>query len=60
METRYIIIIGGLVLFLILTFQVLSGLRIIKITYNWHKAGGLLLFTFAIFHLIIGVIYLIK
>uniref|UniRef100_A0A7C4XMM4 Cytochrome b561 domain-containing protein n=1 Tax=candidate division WWE3 bacterium TaxID=2053526 RepID=A0A7C4XMM4_UNCKA len=60
METKYLIITAGSVILIILTVQVLSGLRIIKANPKYHKWGGLIILTLAIIHAIIGASYLLK
>ncbi len=60
MQIKYIIILGGVFILSYLTFQVLSGLGKIKVPFSWHKIGGVLLLIIAIFHAIIGLLFLLK
>ncbi|MFO7666730.1 MAG: hypothetical protein R6V76_08935 [Desulfobacterales bacterium] len=51
-----IILIGGLVNLVLLLFQLLSGLRYIKVPFGVHKKTGILLVFCAIIHGILGFI----
>ncbi len=51
-----IILIGGLVNLILLLFQLLSGLRYIKVPFGVHKKTGIILVFCAIIHGILGFI----
>lgn len=51
-----IILIGGLVNLVLLLFQLLSGLRYIKVPFGVHRKTGILLVFSAIIHGILGFI----
>lgn len=56
---KVIVLIGGILMFLLLSFQILSGLKIIKVPFIWHKRGAIALFLFAIVHAMIGVLFVL-
>lgn len=60
MTANYAILAAGTILILVLFFQVLSGLRVIKVSPKVHKSGGLVLLALAIIHAVIGAAYLLK
>lgn len=45
---------GGILLFLLIVFQVLNGMRIIKVPLKVHKITALLLLLFGIIHAALG------
>lgn len=49
-----LIIIGGVFLFIVIVFQVASGLKFINIGFKYHKLGGIILLAITIVHMIIG------
>ena len=51
---------GGMVLFLLILIQVLGGLKIIKIKYDWHKYLGICILVFAFFHGILALLYFLN
>lgn len=44
----------GILLFILLIFQILIGKRIIKIPFVWHKRNAMALITIATLHALIG------
>ncbi len=50
-----IILIGGLVNLILLLFQLLSGLRYIKVPFGVHRKTGILLVFCAVIHGILGI-----
>lgn len=44
----------GIVLIFLLTFQLLVGLRILKIDFKWHRWNGILIFVIAMIHAFLG------
>lgn len=52
------LLISGIINFLLLLFQLLSGLRIIKVSFSIHKKTGILLFTIATIHGLVGIFIL--
>lgn len=44
----------GIILVFLLTFQLLVGLRVIKIDFKWHKWNGILIFIIAMIHAFLG------
>lgn len=51
-----IILIGGLVNLILLLFQLLSGLRYIKVPFGIHRKTGIILIFCAVIHGILGFI----
>jgi len=51
-----IILIGGLINLILLLFQLLSGLRYIKVPFGVHKKTGIVLVFCAVIHGILGFI----
>lgn len=49
-----VVVIGGAVLFVILTFQFLTGLSVIKLPVKYHKYAGIILFCLVFFHIVFG------
>lgn len=45
----------GLVLLILLTFQILTGARIIKVPFNYHRKNGYLLGLIAVIHALVGI-----
>jgi hypothetical protein len=58
MDTKYLIIIGGTTLLLFIIFQILSGLKLIKVDYKWHKYIGIGIALLALVHAVIGLVYI--
>ncbi len=52
------LLISGIINFLLLLFQLLTGLRIIKVSFSLHKKTGILLFIIASIHGLVGVFIL--
>ncbi len=52
------LLISGIINFLLLLFQLLSGLRIIRVSFNVHKKTGIALFIIATIHGLVGVLIL--
>jgi cytochrome b subunit of formate dehydrogenase len=50
--------ISGIINFILLLFQFLSGLRVIKVKIKVHKTTGIILFVIATLHGIIGIFVL--
>lgn len=50
--------ISGIINFILLLFQLLSGLRVIKVKIKVHKTTGIILFVIATLHGIIGIFVL--
>ena len=53
-----LVLIGGVTLFILVTFQILSGLGTIQVAPKYHKWVGLLIFILGIFHAIFGLLYI--
>lgn len=53
-----LVLIGGTALFLLVTFQVLTGLGTIQIAPKYHKWVGLLIFFLGILHATLGLLYI--
>ncbi len=51
------VVIGGFILAILLTFQILTGLGYLKVSQKYHHYTGIALYVLAIFHLILGLIY---
>lgn len=51
-----IILIGGLINFALLLFQLLSGLHYIKVPIGLHKKTGIILVVFAFIHGLLGIL----
>jgi hypothetical protein len=51
-----IILIGGLINFSLLLFQLLSGLHYIKVPFGVHKKTGIALVLFAFIHGLLGIL----
>lgn len=51
-----IILIGGMINLILLLFQLLSGLRYIKVPFGVHRKTGIILVFSAIIHAILGFI----
>ena len=51
-----IIFILGILNFLLLVFQLLSGLHVIKVSIGTHKKTGILLLTVAVIHGLLGIL----
>jgi len=45
---------GGIILFLLIAFQILNGLRIIKVPPKAHKITAFLILAFGIVHAVLG------
>ncbi|MGE5371380.1 MAG: hypothetical protein ACM3QZ_05255 [Solirubrobacterales bacterium] len=41
---------GGLLLFLLIAFQVMTGARIVKPDFQWHRKNGYLIMVIALLH----------
>ncbi len=48
---------GGIVLFFMTLFQVLQGVRIIKVDSKYHRINGYLILIFGMIHGLLGLIY---
>jgi hypothetical protein len=46
---------GGIVLFLLIVFQILNGMRMIKVPLKTHKIFAFIILLFGIFHAILGI-----
>lgn len=44
----------GILVFALIIFQVLNGLKIIKVPFKWHKRTALLILLIAILHAVVG------
>jgi hypothetical protein len=58
MDTKYLILFGGITLFVLIMFQVASGLKWIKVDYKWHRYAGIGTLIFALAHATIGYLFL--
>lgn len=45
----------GILLLVLLTFQILSGLRVIKVPFKYHRANGITIFAIALTHAFFGI-----
>jgi len=52
------LLISGIINFLLLIFQLLTGLRIIKVSFSLHKKTGIILFIIASIHGLAGIFVL--
>jgi len=50
---------GGIFLFVLLSVQLLTGLRLIKTKPNFHKYLGISIFVVVLFHMAMGLTYLL-
>ncbi len=46
---------GGLVILLVLVFQTLNGLKVVKVPFRCHKATGIALLVLGLFHAVLGI-----
>jgi predicted ferric reductase len=49
---------GGITLFILLSLQVMTGLKIIKAEYKVHKYLGIGIFLFVLVHIVLGLLYI--
>lgn len=47
----------GIINFILVTLQILGGLKIIKISFKWHKNLGITLGFFVVLHGLIAIIF---